>query len=76
MQMLESAEPGSHEEEVGLFFAELVRGEEWFDEFLNDFGAKHPDKKVKEFLDKVTASPPPWQQGGPETQGPGIKHVQ
>jgi hypothetical protein len=59
MRMLESAAPGSSAEQVGLYFIELVRGPAEVDTFLAGYAARHPDPKVREFLQDVLNSPTP-----------------
>ena len=52
VEMLRKSQPGSNDEEVGLFFVEFVRGAE-VDPFLREFAAHHPNPKVRKFVDLI-----------------------
>ena len=50
---LTASRPGSSDQEVGLFFVELIREGPEINGILNDFAKQHPDPKVREFVHKI-----------------------
>jgi hypothetical protein len=61
MKMLKSAKPGTSQEEVALYFIELVRGPAAIDVFLAEFAQKHSDPQVRRFVQDVINSPTPQE---------------
>ncbi len=59
LDMLKKSQPGSTDEEIGLYLVELVRGAPELDTFLNDFAQQHPDPEVREFVQKILHDPVP-----------------
>ena len=59
MFMLRNSQPGSKDEEVALFFVELVRGMGELDSFLVSFAEQHPDEEIRGFVQEVLSQPIP-----------------
>jgi len=53
LQMLTASPPRSSDQEVGLFFVELVRKGPEIDGVLNELAKQHPDPKVRDFVRKI-----------------------